>query len=452
MRSKILFILAFTILFISCDLDIKPVDSVVEEDALTDAASVQALLVGAYDRLSDDDLYGGWYQMTSDLLGTNYDVNWGGTFFDPRDIIQKVMTVNNGQAEATWTESYETINVTNTVLENLDIADNDEVIEGEAKFIRAVVYFELVRLFAKDWNDGDPSINLGVPLKLAKTDLVYDPAANYIPRNTVEEVYDQILSDLLDAEAKLPEENSFYATTWAAKAVLARVYMQQREYDLARVKANEVIESGYFSLADRVDRCFNLETNSDEDIFAIQVTNQDGVNDLHTFYASRSLNGRRDIRIRQEFRDLFDPTDERYTRLIYEDGTSGRFLSGKYKNQFANISVIRLAEMYLIRAEANLLAGGTQVGPNTPGEDLQVLRDRANAPAAPANPTINNIMLERKLELAFEGHFVHDIRRREATIDQFGPLLWNANELVLPVPQREMDANPALAGQQNPGY
>jgi hypothetical protein len=450
--NKTFVALTLIALLVSCDLDVKPVDSVVEGDAITDAASVQALLIGGYNALSDNDLYGGWIQMTSDLLGTNYDVNWGGTFFDPRDIWQKVMTANNGQAQLTWTEGYEAINIANVVLANLDKADNDPVIEGEAKFIRGVLYFELVRLFAKDWADGDPSVNLGVPLKLEPTNMVYDPNQNFISRNTVEEVYDQVLADLQDAEANLPESNGFFATTWAAKAMLARVHLQRREYDLARIKANDVIESGYFSLADRADRSFNLQNNTDEDIFAIQVTNQDGINDLQTFYASRSFNGRRDIRIRSEFYDLFDPSDERLTLLIYEDGTSGRLLSGKYKDQFANISIIRLAEMYLVRAEGNLLAGGVQVGPNTPGEDLQVLRDRAKAPAAPASPTIDDIMLERKFELAFEGHFVHDIRRREATIDQFGPIEWNADELVLPIPQREMDSNPALSGQQNAGY
>jgi len=451
LNKKIFSILLLTVVFTSCDLDIKPVDSVVEEDAITDAASVQALLVGGYDKLSDNDLYGGWIQMTSDLLGTNFDLTWGGTFFDPRDLWRKEVTALNGQTELTWTEAYEAINVANTVLDNLDKADNDPVMEGEAKFIRGAVYFELIRLFAKDWNDGDPSTNLGVPLKLDATNLVYDPNANFLSRNTVEEVYDQVLLDLQDAETNLPEENGFFATTWAAKAMLARVHLQRREYDLARNKANEVIESGYFSLQDRADRSFNLDTNSDEDIFSIQVTNQDGINDLQTFYASRNLNGRRDIRIRPEYLDLFDASDERFTRLIYYDG-GGRYLSGKYQDQFANISVIRLAEMYLIRAEGNLLEGGAQVGPNTPGEDLQILRDRAKAPAAPASPTIDDIMLERKLELGFEGHFLHDIRRREATIDQFGPIEWNSPLLIMPIPQREMDVNPALEGQQNEGY
>lgn len=438
----------------SDDLELAPQNSVTEEVALDSEEGVQSLLVGAYDRLADDDVLGGWIQMASDLIGTNNDVNWAGTFTDPGDMWNKNMTANNGQAEVTWTEAYETINVTNIILAHLDIVtDPDERarIEGEAKFIRGTVYFELVRLYAKDWADGNPAANLGVPLKLSPTNLVYDPAASVISRSSVSQVYAQVISDLTEAEIKLPEDNGFYATTWAAKAMLARVYLQQRNYDLARTKASEVIETGPFALVDRVDRAFNTDNNTSEDVFALQVTNQDGENALQTFYAATSFNGRRDIRLRAEYENLFAPGDERLSRLIYFDASERR-LSGKYKDQFANISVIRLAELYLIRAEGNLLAGGAQVGPNTPGDDLQVIRSRAKTTDAPLNPTIADIMLERKLELGFEGHFLHDIRRREATITQRGSFPWNSDKLVLPIPQRELDANSGLQGQQNAGY
>lgn len=440
----------------SQELDIEPNDSVTEDKAVDSEEAIQSLLVGAYDRMADDDVYGGWIQMTSDLLGTNYDITWNGTFSDPDDIWQKVIASSNGQAEVTWTEAYETINITNIILANLSIvsdADEKNRIEGEAKFIRGAMYFELVRLYAKDWADGNPTSNLGVPLKLSPTDLNYTSEGNSIPRNTIAQVYTQVFSDLNSAESLLADldGNGFYATTWAAKAMLARVYMQQRNYEAARIKANEVIESGEFSLVDRVDRAFNQATNSNEDIFSIQITAQDGENALQTFYASTSFNGRRDIRLRIEYEELFEADDQRLEYLIYFDA-SGRRLSGKYKDQFANISIIRLAEMYLIRAEANLLAGGTQVGPNTPGDDLQVIRSRAKTSDAPVNPTLEDILLERKRELGFEGHFLHDIRRTESTISQVGTFEWNSNLLVLPIPQREVDANPALKGQQNPGY
>jgi hypothetical protein len=448
--NKYLLSLLVILLITSCDLEIKPVDSVIEDDAITDAASIEALLIGAYDRMGDDDLYAGWFQMTSDLLGPNSDLTWNGTFFDPRDMFQKVVTENNAQITATWTEAYETINLANIVLANLDIVDDDPEIEAQARFIRGSVYFDLVRLFGKDWGDGNPAVNLGVPLKLEPTSLVYDPSESMIGRNTVQEVYTQVLADLEFAEDNLSTSPSIFASSWSAKAMLARVHLQRREYNEARVLANEIIESGVFSLADRSDRAFNLENNSDEDIFAIQITTQDGVNDLQTFYASAAFGGRRDIRVTATYQNLLSPTDDRRARLIYFD-SGNRRLSGKYTNQFGNVSVIRLAEMYLIRAEGNTELG-SQVGPNTPGDDLQILRTRANGPAAPAVPTIADIMLERKLELGFEGHFLHDIKRRELTITQGGTFPWNDDRLVMPIPQREMDANPALAGQQNPGY
>jgi hypothetical protein len=455
-KYNVLIVAACMALLVGCasELDIEPKDSVTEEVALDSEEAIQSLLVGAYDRMADDDLYGGWFQMTSDLLGTNDDITWSGTFSDPRDIWNKTITTSNAQAEVTWTEAYEAINVANIILANLSvITDEDERarIEGEAKFIRGLVYFDLVRLFAKDWADGNPSANLGVPLKLTPTDLEYDPASSAISRNTVAEVYAQVLEDLTDAEQLLGEDNGFYATTWSAKAILARVYMQQRNYEDARAKANDIIESGQFALVDKVSQAFNQANNTSEDVFAVQITNQDGENALQTFYASTSFNGRRDIRIRAEYDDLLEETDERKTALIYYDA-AGRRLSGKYKDQFANISIVRLAELYLIRAEANVRAGGTQVGPNTPGDDLQLIRARAKASDAPAEPTVEDILLERKLELGFEGHFIHDIKRTETTITQQGTYEWNSNLLVLPIPQREMDSNPALAGQQNAGY
>ena len=456
------------LLAVACgsELEVEPQDVVSEEVARNSPQYREALAVGAYDRLADSDVYGGWIQMTSDLLGTNDNLRWSGTFFDPRAMFNKEVVAINGQVEVTWTDTYQAINVCNEVLAEVAQEEDSALqakYEGEAKFIRGALYFELVRLFGKDWSDGDPAANLGVPLKLEPTDLTYDSEANLIDRNTVAEVYTQVLADLTDAIALLPEENfgagnkNIFATSWAAKAMLARVHLQRQEYDEARVLANDVIENGPFQLIDRVDRVYNQSINTSEDIFALQITNQDqsptGVsetNSFQTFYADRSFGGRRDMRILGTHLALYDSTDDRRTLLFYEVG--GNVFSGKYQDQFANISILRLAEMYLIRAEGNLLAGGTQVGPNTPGADLQVLRARSNAPAASDTPTIEDIMLERKLELCFEGHFLHDIRRRQATITQQGEFPWTADVLVMPIPQRELDANPALRGQQNPGY
>ena len=136
----IFLIVCMTFMHSACsdELDLAPQNSITEELALTDTESIQSILVGAYDRLTDDDLYGGWFQMTSDLLGTNNDVNWAGTFTEPGDMWNKVMTTSNAQVEVTWTEAYKAINVANIILDNLDVIDDEDEktrIEGEAKFI-----------------------------------------------------------------------------------------------------------------------------------------------------------------------------------------------------------------------------------------------------------------------------------------------------------------------------
>ncbi len=267
------------------ELNIKPQNDISQDVALESPQYLEGLVVGAYDRLSDDDLYGGWIQMNADLLGTNGDIRWSGTYFNPEEIYQKAVTAINAQAEETWTAAYEAINVCNEVLANLDREEDEDQrakFEGEAKFIRGALYFELVRQYAKDWEDGDPAANLGLPLKLTPTDLTYNPEANFIPRNNVLDVYNQVVKDLTEATTLLPIENfgagskNIFATSWAAKAMLARVRLQRREYDAARVLANDVIKNGPFQLVDRIDRAFNQAENSSEDIFAIQVTNQDG--------------------------------------------------------------------------------------------------------------------------------------------------------------------------------
>ncbi|GAB2524243.1 RagB/SusD family nutrient uptake outer membrane protein [Spirosoma aerophilum] len=436
----------------SCNnqLDIKPVNSVATSQALSTADDLKALLVGAYDGLSSVNLYGGDLQRDAELLGTvpsTGDVLWTGTFAAPQQIYTKNILVNNSQADVTWTDAYRTINICNTVLANLSLAATADQprIEGEAKFIRGSLYFELVRFFAKDWSDGDPNANLGVPL-------VTTPTANLdgnsnVPRSPVAAVYAQILSDLTDAEAKLPATNSFFATKGAAGAQLSRVYLQKADYTNAATIANRVITSGRYQLVDIESvfdtREFQSGANTAETIFAVQFTDQDGINDLNTFYGSSDNGGRGDIEVTETFLNQFDANDLR-TNLFYDDG--GPIRTAKYVNQYGNIQIFRLAEMYLTRAEANFRMG-TTVG-DTPLNDINKIRSRAGVTPLNADQlTLANILKERRLELAFEGTFIHDLKRTKTSV---GSLPYNSPKLIFPIPLREVTTNPALV--QNAGY
>lgn len=141
--------------------------------------------------------------------------------------------------------AYTTINDVNNVLNALGVvaADQKSRVEGQAKFIRSSSLFDLVRLYGKSFNDGDPTKNDGVPIVLMPTIGVTD--ANSVKRNTVSEVYAQVIADLTDAEAKLSTINGFYTNKYSAAAMLARVYLQKGDYTNAVQAANRELGSTY---------------------------------------------------------------------------------------------------------------------------------------------------------------------------------------------------------------
>jgi len=439
------------LLFQACDnrLDVDPNDTVDSENAIQTSADVESLLVGAYNALGDGDVLGGNVQRDAELMGDNGEVYWDGTFVDPEQIWRKEMLTTNDQARQTWLDTYVAINIANTVLEYVDLVTEDRIerVEGEAKFVRALAYFELVRVYAKAWNDGDPAENPGVPLILEPTTLLN--VNEMATRNTVAEVYGQIITDLTEAVDLLPEVNGFFATKYSAHAILSRVYLMQGNYAEARNNANLVIESGEFSLEDKFADAFNKtsratgdrESNTNasvEDIYAIQITSQDGVNNLNTFFGSADFGGRGDILIEPAHFALYEPEDER--ALMFYDDT----YTTKWNNIAGNVNIVRLAEMYLTRAEANFRLG-TTLGA-TALEDINVIRERAGLLPA-ASITLNDILLQRRLELAFEGHEVHDRKRTQRDI---GDKPFDDPNLVFPIPQRERIINPGL--DQNDGY
>jgi len=447
-----------------CDkrLDIDPVNTVRANKALNTSADVESLLRAGYAIIGSVDLYGGRLQYIADLLGdpdgSDSEVFWGGTYSQPNEIYHKSIVKTNTFVAGTWTQAYQAINIANTVLANLSkvTPSKQNRVEGEAKFIRGAMYFELVRAFAKDWSNGSPTANPGVPLVLSPTD-VENPdavagAGAKIPRNTVAQVYAQALSDLTAAESKLagsapgsPTATEF-ATTYTASGMLSRVYLQQRRYALAAVEADKVISSAAgFRLIRPISDEFASKINTNEDIFDLQVTVQSGANDLNTFY---SVNGRGgDISINDSFISQYDSTDAR--GQLFDSN-----LSTKFDEVYGNIHEMRLAEMYLTRAEGNFRAG-TSVGA-TPESDLNTVRARAfralpsvplYVPLTSADVNLALILTERHLELAFEGFYLHDLRRNNLPV---GNLPNTSPRLVLPIPQREIDVNPSLV--QNDGY
>ena len=441
--KNILYAFGAALILAACadKLNVEPRNTIDDSSAVSTSSDVEALLVGAYSALSDTDVYGGAILRDAELIGDDGEIFWDGTFVAPGEIFTKLMLVTNLQAQDTWRDSYKVINICNIVLANLDVVtpDKKERIEGEAKFLRGAVYFELAREFGKTWTDGNPAQNPAVPLVVEPT--TDSNADDLVPRASVEAIYNQAISDLTEAETLLPEENGFFATTYAASAILSRIYLMQQDFAKAAAKANRVIESEEYELTDSFADAFNKGSSSgsnatSEDIFAVQITSQDGTNDMNTFFASSDYGGRGDIYIEDKHFELYEPGDER-ADLFYDDWTA------KFNNVYGNITIVRLAEMYLTRAEANFRT--TQELGAEPVEDINTIRDRVGLDPL-ETVTLSQILRERHIELAFEGHRIHDQKRTKSSV---GSLPYSSPRLVFPVPQRELNIHDI---GQNEGY
>ena len=441
--------------FTACNkkLDVAP-QNTLTPDQIKSADDVKAVLFGGYFTLQNANALGEKYSVFSELLINNDDINWEGTFATYRDLNQDKQVTTAPEIYQVWANSYHTINTANIVLNKLDVLTGTEKteIEGEAKFLRGMVYYYLVNLYALPYSAGNTTSNPGVPLVLQPVS-GYDPERDKLPRASVEAIYTQIVNDLKDAAAKMPASNpNFRANKYSALAFLSRVYLSQAKYAEAATAANDVIENGGFALTAAFDAAFNNTTNSSEDIFAIQQTSQSnsGTSDfgITTFYSGTPV-GRGEIQISPSHIAKYETGDSR--KDFFYDGSSisgsdGK-LTRKWEELYKAIPVVRLAEMYLTRAEANYRKGGTPMGPNTPLADLNVIRKRANLAPLAAIATADVIVKERYLELAFEGERFFTIKRLKLNANGHP---YDFPKLILPIPQREIDLGNSLP--QNPGY
>ncbi len=424
MKNKFLYILFIIgILFSGCEslLEIDPEDEgvILKDDALQAKQDLVELLNAAYDVVNG--FYGGHFQRTSDLLADNMVLRDGIT--DEMVNIYKRYTTGYFTDNETHDQAYICILRSNLILENIENvsgmseADASKMI-AEAKFLRGIAHFAVVRLFAQPYGYTPNNDHLGIIIKTnSKVEL--------LPRNTVAEVYQQILSDLTEAETDLPDENSnfAYATKWAAKAALAQVYFQMHDYDNAYAKANEVISTGPFTFITDLDEAV---PGSTEDIFKLVSSNVTGKSvggDFGVYrcdgtnipniriapevYKNVVKAGSGDLRVEAWYKEFNKGADNEYVALT------------KFNNNFPTIPVLRLTELKLLRAESAMLKSTPDN--STARQDVNDIRERAYGNASknlPENATneaiLNATRTERRLELMGEGYHLHDLKRRGA--------------------------------------
>ncbi len=440
---KLILIALCVIVITSCDdyIEKQPVDLIGDELVIEDLASLDAAVLGMYSSMQGGNQYGELQVFMGGILSD--EMEFTGTFPTKADMAVNNVTAENPTMRGVWSSPYLTIFIANTILERAETAGEPaEVAEfiAEAKFGRALALFNLVKFWG------------AVPMPLTSDVNVNSE----LPRTPEAQVYQQIITDLNEAVAALPSkteratEGITRATSGAAQAILARAYLYSGDLNAAGNAANAVITSGEYTLDTDYANIFDQTSSSDERIFELFSSIQDG-NNLGFFAQPVGLGGRYDYAPRRSFvENEIDDADARKA-LIVPNATdasfAGFYVTDKYtdgNNGTDRPQVVRLAEMYLIRAEANQSVA-----------DLNVLRSRAGV--APYGSYSNaNLYTERKIELAFEGHRWFDLRRSgtiDAVMGALKPASWNPTDALLPIPQRELDQNPTLtSADQNPGY
>lgn len=450
MRFKLL-ILSSAVLFTACSsvLDVPPTSSVPSNIAINDAIGARAALAGAFQALQAGGSYGHRIIDWTELLSDN--MRFTGTFDDYADAEVHILRSDNATNTLIWEAMYNGINRANQLLKNVpNVADLSSVekdeIMGEAYFLRALQYHNLVRLWG------------GVPLRLEPVTNAVD--AGTITRATVAEVYTQILSDLDQAEQLITNDSDTrQATIGAAYAIEARVRLYQQDWAGAEANALTVEQMGY-SLAPEYSDLFDATGNdTPEDIFRVTFLPTQAQL-VGFYYLPKPFGGRYEVAPAANMLIAYDPasngtsfatyhpTDKRGIYNISLQGTS-RIYASKFRNPTGDedLHVIRFAEVILIRAEA--LAHLTRL----PEAIVEYNRLRVRAGVATDLTTggtlagvLAAIARERRLELAFEGDRWPDMVRTGEAIAQGVPVA----QTLLPIPQREMDTAPGL--EQNPGY
>ncbi len=422
MKNKFLYLLlAFGILFSSCEslLEIDPEDEgvILETEALKSKQDLTELLNAAYDVVNG--FYGGRFQRTSELLGDNVVLRDGIT--DEMVNIYKRYTTGYFTDNESHDQAYICILRANLVLENLDQVSGLSETEAsqmaaEAKFLRGIAHFAVVRLFAQPYGYTPNNDHPGIIIKTNSN-------VELLPRNTVAEVYAQIIADLSEAETDLPENNSgfAYATSWAAKAALAQVYFQMHDYENAYSKANDVINNGPFTFITNLEEAL---PGSTEDIFSLVSSQTTGkkVGGDFGVYRSDGTNIP-NIRVAPDvYKNVIKAGagDLRATAWyqIFNVGADNEYVAfTRFNDEYPTVAVLRLTELKLLRAEAAMLKSSPDKV--TAIQDVNDIRERAYASesknlseTATNEAVLNATRTERRLELMGEGYHLHDLKRR----------------------------------------
>ena len=455
-------------------LDLAPISSINTSSYYQTASDMLTALSGAYGSLQFAGQYGQYYVMSDIPSDDTYPV-LSGTVTDQDQFDKFYLLTTNPYLLAAWSDGYRGIYRCNTVIGRIEGITMDATLKsrviGEAKFLRALMYFNLVRYF------GD------VPLILTE---ITDPLQGYnYGRTPATDVYTQIVKDLTDAETVLPVSYTGTdigrATAGAAKSLLGKVYLTQKNYASAAAKLKEVIAPGTYSLLPSYANLFTpANKNSRESIFEVQYKKGnigEGSSYANSYAPTNSGNaviafggGGNNIPT-ADLERSYEANDPRKTISMATSytNTSGAKVDAYYIKKYAdqpvvandsedNWYVLRYADVLLMYAEALNETGKTADALPYLNQVRQRvgLADKSISTQADMRLALEQ---ERRVELAFEGHRWFDLVRTDRAIPVLNakaaaigiktPL--TTNSLIFPVPQSQIDINPTKI-KQNPGY
>ncbi len=473
--KKLLYIFLAIFTFAACtDLNESPASLITSEQFYKTESDALSAVTSVYNGALNNGgltMYNRLFHLAFEIMTDDAIAGLRVTNADVRTISVLAHSTTNDRVDELWKESYSAINRANIVIARVPLIDMDATLRtrlvNEAKFLRALTYFNIVRL----WGD--------VPLILEETGSLSKDAI-LVARAPREDVYKQIIADLTAAEAlplKFTGADAGRATSGAAKAILAKVYLTRQEWEKAAAKSLEVINGQYgYDLFENFADVFNVANkNGKEHIFSVQCkSNVNGQgNRLASSATPVGIPGVASAGTDEpepKTYALFSAEDKRrdvtfFTSLV--SPTTGKAITfqprffkyfdpaqiGNPTESATNIPVIRFAEILLIYAEAV----NESAGPGTEAyAAINRVRKRAGL-AAIAGLTKDQfreaVYTERRLELMFEFQRWFDLIRTKRMITELHKIgKTNAAEkhYLHPIPQREMDLNPKLV--QNPGW
>jgi len=421
-------------------LEETPNNALPTDGSITDASTARAAIIGTYDRLQ------GYYASSYPTLGTitTDNVIFNGTLSEYLQLDQNAIPTDNVITVSAYQGIYRTINSANSVIAYvpavndplLTAAEKNKIV-GEAYFIRALAYFDL----ARGWG--------GVQLQLKPTaDLT---VLKGIKRSTLDQTYDQVLADLIQAEQLLPEDASTRnrAQKSAARALRARLHLYRKQWAEAENYATQVISNTKYTLVKPYKSFFTAPFQTAESVLELAYS----VNDRNTYWNlwyPSSAGGQFTLKPSDALVAKLNNAAIGGTRNTLIAGTGATVYGVLYNTTATGTDpsyLIRIAELYLIRAEAR----AQQSKLTDAAADLNAVRSRAEVAATTAatqTAILQAIEDENGIEFAFEAHRWFDLVRTERAGAVLG--ITNRNFWLFPIPYSDIQSDPDVT--QNPGY